>query len=185
MVGTVMSNLGLEHALRRRASSSSAPRSATATSWRRCASNRLDARRRDLRPHHRARQDHHRRRHHLRAAGARRHEADRQTAVGAARRACQVPADHGQRARGASAWTRASPSRSRRRGGGRGRTGATSGRVVLRASGTEPVIRVMVEGEEEGPRRRSSRSPETSSRVGGRGLSRHLPRLKSMRPESR
>ena len=37
VVATVMSNLGLERRLRKRASASSAPRSATGTCWRRCA----------------------------------------------------------------------------------------------------------------------------------------------------
>jgi hypothetical protein len=97
VVGTLMTNMAVEVALRRSTSRWCAPRSATATCWKSWPP-RLAAGRRRLGPPAGAGPPHHRRRHRQRAADHAGHAPQRQDAGGAAGRRDAVPADADQRA---------------------------------------------------------------------------------------
>ena len=83
------------------------------------------------------------------AAGARRHARNRAGPGGARGRHAAVPADHDQREGARSASIRRPFPRWRTPCRGCRCAWASEGRVVLRPSGTEPVIRVMVEARDE------------------------------------
>ena len=110
---------------------------------------RRHPRRGDFRPHPVPGQDHHRRWAGERPAGARGHEADRPLAGGAGRRHAALSAGAAEREGRRAALDPAGIPRVQQAVARIETALAGEGRVVLRASGTEPVIRVMVEGRDE------------------------------------
>ena len=148
VVATVMSNLGLERYLKEIGLSMVRTPVGDRYVVRAHAQARLQRRRRAVGPHRAVRLHHHRRRAGLGAAGAlrrRRHRQAGERGVQALRAGCRrscrtCPTSTARR------WSRTSssrPSTRARRGSG------GSGRLVIRPSGTEPVIRVMAEGDDE------------------------------------
>ena len=146
VVGTVMSNLGLEHALHGTRHRFSARASRGPLRPRIAERGGGHSRGRNLGTHPVPGQDHDGGWADQRTAGARRDEEQRSGARRIERTHAQVPAGAVERARGAplrsdaanrvcSTWSIPSSVDFNGRG-----------RIVLRASGTEPVIRVMVEG---------------------------------------
>ena len=147
VVATVMSNLGLERYLKEIGLDDGAHAGRRPLRRRAHAQARLQRRRRAVGPHRAVRFHHHRRRARHRAAGALRRGRHRQAGergVQALRAAAADPAERALRQRRAP---RAGPRQAGHRPG-QGAAGQ-SGRLVIRPSGTEPVIRVMAEGDDE------------------------------------
>ena len=166
VVGTLMTNYGLEQRARRarhrlRARQGRRPLRAPAA-----GRARRRARRRSLRAPAVPGPRQHRRRHRQRAAGAGSAAPPRHLAARGARRPAQGAAEDRQRALAAGRASRPKRRPCRPRWPMRRRRVAGRGRAFLRPSGTEPVVRVTVEADDDALMQRHARH---AGRRGARG----------------